>query len=203
MGRVVAVARRLTEWGAAVVLIHHDTKAEGSTPRGHSLLNGALDVALHVKRNESGSISGTLTKNRNGTCARDLTFNTATEDGGQDEDGDLITLPLCEPSADLFDGELSGKERAALEPLIARQRAESAFSDGSEEMACGQSSIPVDDWRDLCKADTRICASSKADSQSKAFRRVKDDLVRMGFVRLVRDGAEVELCSTKGLAPWS
>lgn len=32
MGRVVAAARGLTEWGAAVVLIHHGTKAEGSTP---------------------------------------------------------------------------------------------------------------------------------------------------------------------------
>ena len=34
MGRVVAVARKLAEHGAAVMLIHHDTKAEGSTPRG-------------------------------------------------------------------------------------------------------------------------------------------------------------------------
>ena len=66
MGRVVAVARALTRWGAAVVLIHHDTKAADATPRGHSLLNGALDVALHVKRDEGGIIRGHLTKNRNG-----------------------------------------------------------------------------------------------------------------------------------------
>lgn len=68
MGRVVSVARKLTEHGAAVVLIHHDTKAEGGTPGGHSLFNGALDVALHVKRDDSGIIRGALTKNRNGAC---------------------------------------------------------------------------------------------------------------------------------------
>lgn len=29
MGRVVAIARELTEWGAAVVQVHHDTKEGG------------------------------------------------------------------------------------------------------------------------------------------------------------------------------
>lgn len=96
MGRVVAVSRLLTRWGAAVVLIHHDTKSEGGTPRGHSILNGALDVALHVKRDdEAGIIRGKLTKNRNGTCDRDIAFTIATENGGTDEDGEQITLPCC------------------------------------------------------------------------------------------------------------
>lgn len=44
----VRIARSLTYHGAAVVLIHHATKAEGSTPREHSVLNGALDVALQL-----------------------------------------------------------------------------------------------------------------------------------------------------------
>ena len=52
MNQIVRIARALTTWGAAVVLIHHDTKSEGGTPRGHSVLNGALYVALHVKRDD-------------------------------------------------------------------------------------------------------------------------------------------------------
>ena len=79
MGRVVAVARKLTEHGAAVILVHHDTKSEGGTPRGHSLLNGALDAALHVKRDEQGIIRGKLTKNRNGSCDRDIAFRIGIE----------------------------------------------------------------------------------------------------------------------------
>jgi predicted ATP-dependent serine protease len=59
MGRVVALARRLTAHGAAVVLIHHDTKAGTPTPRGHSLLNGALDMALQLfARDETGIVRG-------------------------------------------------------------------------------------------------------------------------------------------------
>lgn len=62
---------------------------------GASLLNGALDVAIHVKRDDFGIIRGRLTKNRNGTCERDIAFRIAIEDGGVDEDGDQITLPRC------------------------------------------------------------------------------------------------------------
>jgi hypothetical protein len=120
MGRVVAVSRLLTRWGAAVVLIHHDTKSEGGTPRGHSILNGALDVALQVKRDdEAGIIRGKLTKNRNGTCDRDIAFTIATENGGTDEDGEPITLPRCNPlhGAPAKVKRLPPSEQAALDLL--------------------------------------------------------------------------------------
>lgn len=67
MGLVVAAARSLTKWGAAVLLIHHDTKdGQQGLPRGHSILNGALDMSLHLKR-EGGVVTGRLTP-RTGTA---------------------------------------------------------------------------------------------------------------------------------------
>src|SRR3546814_13658964 len=96
MGRFVAVARKLTEHGAAVILIHHDTKAEGQTPRGHSVLNGALDMALHLTKSEDGIVRGKMTKNRNGTFDRDIAFRIETRSFGTDEAGDPITPPLAE-----------------------------------------------------------------------------------------------------------
>ena len=100
MGKVVAVARRLTAHGAAVVLIHHDTKAEGSTPRGHSLLNGALDMALQLfGADDQGVVRGRLTKNRNGACDRDIAFRIGTRDLGVDEDGDAVTAALVDELA--------------------------------------------------------------------------------------------------------
>lgn len=96
MGRVVAVARALTQWNAAVILIHHDTKAEGGTPRGHSIFNGALDMSLHVKRDsEQKIIRGKLYKNRAGSPEREIAFTIATENFGFDEDGDPLTFPRC------------------------------------------------------------------------------------------------------------
>ena len=84
------------------------------------LLNGALDVALHVKRDdEAGIIRGKLTKNRNDTCDRDIAFTIATENGGTDEDGEPITLPRCNPlhGAPKKTEALPKSERAALDLL--------------------------------------------------------------------------------------
>lgn len=102
MGRVVAAARSLARWGAAVVLIHHDTKAGDGLPRGHSLLNGALDVSLYLKR-EADVVSFKPSKNRNGTTEQDFAFTIATRRLGTDEDGDPITTAICQEadSADL------------------------------------------------------------------------------------------------------
>jgi KaiC/GvpD/RAD55 family RecA-like ATPase len=164
MGRVVAVARRLAEGGAAVVLIHHDTKAEGATPRGHSLLNGALDVALHVKRDsESGIIRGTLTKNRNGQCDRDIAFNIATEDGGTDEDGDKISLPRCNP----ITAPRGQREKRLSPSALAALAVLSKLGTPSE-----------DEWRQACIDGRTVSASEEVKSRQTAFRRAVADLVR-------------------------
>ena len=95
MGRVVAAARSLTRWGAAVVLIHHDTKAGDGLPCGHSLLNGALDVSLYLKR-EADVVAFKPSKNRNGTTEQDFAFTIATRRLGTDEDSDAITTAICQ-----------------------------------------------------------------------------------------------------------
>lgn len=183
MGRVVAVSRLLTRWGAAVVLIHHDTKSEGGTPRGHSILNGALDVALHVKRDdEAGIIRGKLTKNRNGTCDRDIAFTIATENGGTDEDGEPITLPRCNP----LHGAPAKVKRLAPQPAAALKVLESMAQPVSRE-----------DWKRACMASDTVCANDKPDTRRKAFDRALQDLSRDGWVTShdgfysIRDGFDV------------
>jgi hypothetical protein len=179
MGNVVAVARKLAEGGAAVVLVHHDTKAEGGTPRGHSILNGALDVALHVKRDaDSGVIRAKLTKNRNGPCDLDIAFTIATEDGGTDEDGETITLPRCrELSSDPMRLKLTPTEAAAVAIL------KCIVSDDASGL------IPESLWRDACMAEGALSDSTNKESRGRVFRRVRDALGGQGaIVRFVPDG---------------
>lgn len=164
MGRVVAVARALTKWGAAVVLVHHDTKAEGGTPRGHSLLNGALDVALHVKKDESGVIRGKLTKNRNGTCDRDIAFRIAIEDGGVDEDGDQITLPRCE--------ELNAAQAPEAVKMTPAERAVL----GMIHTAGGE--LTEADLRKLCIDGRKVSSSDNPDSRRRATERALKGLIQ-------------------------
>ncbi|MEP7365615.1 MAG: AAA family ATPase, partial [Acidobacteriota bacterium] len=164
MGRVVAVARQLAEYGAAVVLIHHDTKDEGSTPRGHSILNGALDAAMHVKRDDEGIVRGRLTKNRNGACDRDIAFRIGVETLGHDEDGDPETAALVDelPASTLsMAPRLSPGQREALAILRDLEAAGDVFEEA---------------WRDACIDGRRVSQSEEREGRKRAFNRARRDL---------------------------
>jgi hypothetical protein len=63
MSRLVEAADRVrTACGATVNLVHHTPK-EGSTPRGHSVLEGAVETAVHLERN-GPQITVTVTKQK-------------------------------------------------------------------------------------------------------------------------------------------
>lgn len=190
MGRVVAVARSLAQWRAAVVLIHHDTKAEGKTPRGHSLLNGALDMAMHVSRDEFGVVRGKLTKNRNGSCDRDMAFLIDTRTLGEDEDGDPITAALVDeldaggaPKAE----KVSPSARAALDVLINLEADKAGQSPDSPPL----SGVSETDWRDACVAGRAVSGSEDAESRKRAFRRASRELAGQGRTIIVGDRVRV------------
>ena len=169
MGRVVAAAKSLTKWGAAVVLIHHDTKdgAQG-LPRGHSLLNGALDVALHIKREESGVVKGRLTKNRNGPCDLEIAFTIGTIDAGQDEDGDTIRLPYAAPCAFV---------ESSAPKLSASEKAVMAHFD---DLAGGGFEAEQTELREVCIAGRSVSSVDDRASRRKAVNRALTGLIRKG-----------------------
>ena len=176
MSRIVSYARSLTAQGAAVVLVHHDTKAGDATPRGHSVLNGALDVAVHLtKPDDGGVIRARLTKNRNGPCDLDIAFRISAVVIGGDTDGDTVTAPVATevrgtaPRAD----RLPRGAGAALEVL--------------RDMA-GGGAVPEAVWRQECDATRRVSTAEDRESRSKAFRRAYGELVDRGLIR-VADGA--------------
>lgn len=179
MSTVIAVGRKLAETGAAVVFLHHDTKAEGGTPRGHGSFNGALDVALHVKRDEDSSIvRARLTKNRNGPCDLDIAFSIATEDGGTDDDGDTITLPRCrELSADPMRVKLTDKQAAAVAIL------KCIATDDPSGL------IPESQWREACIVEGALTDSPNKESRGAIFRATRKELAELGaIIRLVPEG---------------
>ncbi|MAE92703.1 MAG: hypothetical protein CMI67_24535 [Pelagibaca sp.] len=179
MGQVVAAARSLTKWGAAVVLIHHDTKAGDGLPRGHSLLNGALDVALYLKR-EDGGVSVKPSKNRNGTTEQELAFTVGVREIGTDEDGDAITAAICE--------EADNASRACGPQLTASARAALSVL---RDLGRGTMHVPEESWRDACIGGREVSASDNADSRRKAFKRAVESLTREGVV-IFADGKFAE-----------
>ncbi|ODT17496.1 MAG: hypothetical protein ABS35_25715 [Kaistia sp. SCN 65-12] len=174
MGRVVAVARSLTTWGAAVVLVHHDTKdGQQGLPRGHSLLNGALDVAIHLKKDDAGIVRGKLTKNRNGSCDKALAFSIGVQTMGEDDDGDPATVALCreaDPTINAYhEPKASRPERVALTVLRGIQPASRS------------------EWREAAIENDLLCASDNPKSKDRAFERAVVGLTEKGLIRRTGD----------------
>lgn len=176
MGKVVDVARTLTKNGAAVVLVHHDTKAEGATPRGHSILNGALDMTIHVKRGEGGIIRGTLKKNRNGTIDRDIAFQIGIEKFGEDQDGDAITAAIAE--------ELAGAGAPRQTPLSKSQRAALTVFDRLANIG----TVSEEEWMAACFDDNRVSPAPERKSRQAAFRRARNALVGANVISIAQTG---------------
>lgn len=176
MGRVVAVARQLAKNDAAVLLVHHDTKAEGSTPRGHSLFNGALDMALQVKRNDDGVVRSKLTKNRNGSADHNIAFRIGTEEIGKDDDGDVITAAVVE--------ELTGSEaaRTRKKPVSQREALTILMELESEGMVSNER------WAEVSTNGFRVSQSEDRKSRQTAFRRARSGLVTSGEVKIDSSG---------------
>ncbi|WP_374471043.1 AAA family ATPase [Phenylobacterium sp.] len=184
MARVVSVARELTEHGAAVVLIHHGTKAEGTTPRGHSVLNGALDVALQVEAADTeGIVRGRLTKNRNGPPTIDIAFRIESCVLGEDEDGDAITAALVDalrPGLAREHPKLTAHETEALDVL----REEIGLK--ATVRPNGERAVMEAEWRKECRNE-RVCAGGTYEARKKAVKRAADALIAKGVVS-VKDG---------------
>lgn len=178
MSRVVATARSLTAEGAAVALVHHDTKAEGATPRGHSVLNGALDVAIHLERDkDAGIVRWRLTKNRNGACDIVRAFTIEGIRLGMDEDGDPITAAYAAEVDGPVPVKLPEPARAALDIL--------------QDMLRGCASVPEGAWREACIKSNRLSTSDKRNTHWHATDRAVKALVSAR--RIVTHGGMVSI----------
>ncbi|MCF2870316.1 helicase RepA family protein [Octadecabacter sp. G9-8] len=162
MNRVVQIGKLLARYGAAVIFIHHGTKAEGSTPRGHSVFNGALDFSLMVKAaDQGGVIRGVVRKNRNGPPDLDIAFRIGTHHVGADIDGEPIYAPYCEPC-----------DPGASTPIKALPAAAAAALTTLDDLGLGLGEwVPEEEWRDACTDDRQVSASEILKSRQQSFRR--------------------------------
>jgi len=158
------------------VLIHHGTKAEGSTPRGHSVLNGALDVALQLLPADSERIiRGRLSKNRNGPPDLDIAFRVASEELGRDDDGDAITAAIVD--------ELPAWTAPRRAKLPAGEIAALGILRDMEK----RSSVSEAEWRTACADGRSVSGAETLDARQRHVRRVVAQLSRKELIA-VADG---------------
>lgn len=191
MNRVVQIGKALARHGAAVIYVHHGTKAEGNTPRGHSVFNGALDFSIQVRAaDQSGIVRGQIRKNRNGPADLGIAFRIGTRHVGTDVDREPVRAPICEPC--------DPREAADAGPrLSSAQRAALALVN---DMAGASGQVPEADWRDAAIEGRAVSAVEDRANRRKAVSRALQALAQAGLVR-VSEGviflAQMESVATK------
>jgi len=182
--RNLGLIQRLT--GAHVMLIHHTGKDAGRGARGHSSLRAAVDTEIELTRDEMGVISAEVTKQREGPTGYRFDYLLRQVELGVDQDGDKITTCLVEPvGRDLASKSgLSDSQRRALDVL--NKALESDGQKLSQPNYPGGLTVPVEVWRKACLEDGGLSQSPNKETQTRAFRRAREELVSAGLV-LVRD----------------
>lgn len=179
MGMVAAVARSLTAWGAAVLLLHHPAKnSEGDQGRGGGALHGNLDMNIALKKEDGVvRIAGTP-KMRNGSPDLDIAFTVGVRKLGVDSDGDAISVPICEPlptGAGVRKIErLKPSAQAAINVL-------GRLSEGGEPVT---ESI----WRSTCIEGREVSGAEDRENRKRAFNRAVEELTRKDRVEISPSG---------------
>ena len=184
MGAYIKAADAIRcEFECAVPIVHH-CGVDGSRPRGHTSLTGAVEAQIAVKRDAAGNVTSTVEWMKDG--AEDATIVSRLEPVGVgiDEDGEPITSCVVVPS----DGttlekptrKLSDRQRLALNALT-----ECTIDRGKEPPAefglpAGISAVAVDQWRDELFA--RGVLDVDAGNPREDFRRMRQSLAARGLI---------------------
>src|ERR1700730_17018720 len=168
-----------TAFDCAVVIVHHGGH-EGTRPRGHSSLMGALDAQIAVKRDAADNIIATVELMKDGSQGDEFASRLEVVEIGIDADGDKITSCVIVP----VEGLAPQKEKPKKLPAAAAKalKALHEIIDDAGVIPPHDSYIPpttkavtVEQWR--AHAYKRgLSGSGELKSRQQAFRRAFDQL---------------------------
>ena len=174
MGAYIKAADAIRDAFNCLVVIVHHCGHEGTRPRGHSSLMGALDAQLAVKRLEDDSIVATVELMKDGAQGDEWTSRLAVVDLGLDDDGDMITSCVVEAvegaSAPPWHKMLTGSAKIALEALVEALVEYGTPRQGSDHVPRDVKCVTKDQLR-VQAYQRGICATDDEQSKRAAFRR--------------------------------
>jgi hypothetical protein len=161
---------------AQVVIIHHAGKDASRGSRGHSSLRAAVDTEIEVTKDEGGTITAEIKKQRDGATGAKFNFVLESVTLGEDEDGEPITscvlLPTIPPPAQK--SKVSGRKARALtilHNLLAERGERGIPKKGMAELTF----VRMEDFRTALK-DGNIIASDDADNVRRGISKVIESL---------------------------
>jgi hypothetical protein len=174
-------------FNCAVVIVHH-CGHEGTRPRGHSSLMGAIDAQIAVKRDAADNIIATVEFMKDGPQGDEFASRLEVGELGLDDDGDKITSCVIVP----VEGLAPQKEKQKKLPAAAAKalKALHEIIDDAGTIPPHDSYIPpstktatIEQWRD--HAFRRgVSGSGETKSKQQAFRRAFDQLAETNRIAI-------------------
>jgi hypothetical protein len=173
-------------FNCAVVIVHH-CGHEGTRPRGHSSLMGALDAQVAVKRDAADNIIATVELMKDGPQGDEFVSRLEVVEIGIDDDGDKITSCVMVPA----DGSPPSRGDTRLKltkgakiALRALHEAIGEFGEvppASNHIPPGVKTVKVQMWRTYAYK-LGISDSSEARAAQQAFGRAHEHLIAIKAV---------------------
>lgn len=169
-------------FSCAVVVVHH-CGVEGTRPRGHTSLSGAVDCQIAVKKAQ-GVVTATVELMKDGQEGDAFGSLLRVVDVGEDEDGDPITSCVIDPTEAVVPqnaAKLTARQRRGLDVLHELLIDGGKPSPGGPHYPDSATVVSVDLWRDYLFQSgviDRDCSNPR-----QYFKRLKDGLIERGAIR--------------------
>ena len=189
MAAYIGAADAIREhFGCLVIIVHH-CGIDGTRPRGHTSLTGAVEAQLAVKRDSASQIITTVEHMKDGPEGEVFVSTLAVVEVGTDDDGDKITSCVVKPSnkPPARTGKGAGLTDAVFNTFTLLKRAiedEGQKPPASNHIPAGAKVVTMSLWREYHKTG----AGHERDKSKKGAgqRRDKDgtnETVRKEFQR--------------------
>jgi hypothetical protein len=186
MGAYRDAADRLREEFHCAVLIIHHCGIDGSRPRGHTSLTGAVDAQFAVKRAGEKTILVTTELMKDGLEGAVIASQLAVVDVGFDRYGKPLSSCVVEPLETAAgpgknSPKLSPAQARALEMLQQAIIAAPEIPPANNLIPSGKLCVHEKLWRDYCDKGA-ISAGDNPDTKRMAFKRAAEHLVAVKLV---------------------
>jgi len=191
MSEYIKAADAIREaFGCVVVIVHH-CGVDGSRPRGHTSLTGAIDAQLAVRRDHANNVIVEVQFMKDGPEGDIVLSRLQSVGVGTDTDGDEVSSCVVVPAdADNVTANRKAKSGGGATQIALRALAEVIGERGqsraSEHIPASVRVVTTEDWREFAYA-RGISTSGEPRARQLAFQRAQRSLVASGEVKTWQD----------------
>jgi len=188
MSAYIAACDKLRErFGCTVIVIHH-CGIEGTRPRGHTSLQGAVDTQIAVKKDESDNVQATVEYMKDGEFGEQFVSKLRRVEVGVNSAGEEITSCVVDPADQFIKPKAAKPKRLSPSATNVNESLKKTINEqgepspGGTHMPSGIQVAQLEAWRRNHYAS--LGADMSEDAKRQDFYRGRQQLIAAGVCRI-------------------